>query len=173
MRKEVLISLLLEELAQIRVLVKQVELLLELIRQTENHELRSGLVSGLALHLHSFYTGAERIFYDIARDIDGEVPTSSNWHQQLLEQMNVEIPSVRPPVLSEQTRFELDEFRKFRHVVRSRYAYQLDPQRVQALAAKLPVVSIHLIQECQQFCSQSKQSEQEPEQFSSDEGIWS
>lgn len=173
MRKEVLVSQIEEELAQIQALVRQVELLSELIRQTENHNLRSGLVSGLALHLHSFYTGAERIFYDIARDIDGEVPTRSNWHQQLLEQMSVEIPDVRPPVLVEQTRLELDEFRKFRHVVRSRYAYQLAPERVQALAVKLPLVSYQLIGECQRFCTQIMQFEQDPEQFSSDEGIWS
>jgi hypothetical protein len=58
--------------------------------------------------------------------------------------MSVEIPGVRPPVLVEQTRLELDEFRKFRHVVRSRYAYQLDPEWVQALAVKLPLVSDQL-----------------------------
>ena len=154
MRKEVLVSQIEEEIVQIQALVTQVERVLELIRQTENHELRSGLVSGLALHLHSFYTGAERIFYDIARDVDDEVPTSSNWHQQLLEQMSVEIPDIRPSVLGEQTRLELDEFRKFRHVVRSRYAYQLDPERVQALALKLPFVSEQLIKACQQFCNQ-------------------
>lgn len=171
MNKEVLVSQIEEELAQIRVLMVQVELLLEFIKHTENHDLRGGLVSGLALHLHSFYTGAERIFYNIARDIDGEVPTSSNWHQKLLEQMSVEIPDVRLPVLVEQTRLELDEFRRFRHVVRSRYAYQLDPERVQALAVKLPLVSHQLIGDWQRFCAQSKQSEQEPEQSSSDEGI--
>ena len=60
MRKKVLVlvSQVEEELTQIQALVIQVELLLELIRQTENYNLRSGLISGLALHLHSFYTGA-------------------------------------------------------------------------------------------------------------------
>lgn len=121
MKAEVLVSQIEQELAQMRELITQVEMLLELIRQAENQNIRSGLVSGLALHLHSFYTGAERIFYDIARDIDSEVPTGSDWHRQLLEQMAVEIPEARPPVLAEQTRLELDEFRRFRHVVRSNY----------------------------------------------------
>ncbi len=157
MRKKVLVlvSQVEEELKQIQALVIQVDLLLGLIRQSENYNLRSGLISGLALHLHSFYTGAERIFYDIARDIDGEVPTKANWHQQLLEQMSVEIPAV----LVEQTRLDLDEFRRFRHVVRSRYAYQLAPERVQALAVKLPLVSDRLIGECQRFCTQIMQFE--------------
>lgn len=133
-------------------LVTQVEMLLELIKQAENQNIRSGLVSGLALHLHSFYTGAERIFYDIARGFDDEVPTGSDWHRQLLEQMTVEIPQARPPVLFEQTRLELDEFRRFRHVVRSNYAYKLDPQRIVALAQKLPALFQHLTQDSLGFC---------------------
>ena len=60
MRKKVLVlvSQVEEELKQIQALVIQVDLLLGLIRQSENYNLRSGLISGLALHLHSFYTGA-------------------------------------------------------------------------------------------------------------------
>ena len=146
MKAEVLVRQIEQELTQIRDLITQVEMLVELIMQAENQNIRSGLVLGLALHLHSFYTGAERIFYDIARGFDDEVPTGSDWHQQLLEQMALEIPQARPPVLAEQTRLELDEFRRFRHVVRSNYAYKLDSQRILALAQKLPAVGQHLIQ---------------------------
>lgn len=152
MKPEALICQIEQELTQIRDVITQVEILLELIGQTENQNIRTGLVSGLALHLHSFYTGAERIFYDIARDIDGEVPTASDWHRQLLEQMAVEIQKARPPVLAEQTRVELDEFRRFRHVVRSNYAYKLDPERILALAQKLPALFEHLMQDCLRLC---------------------
>lgn len=61
----------------------------------------------------------------------------------------------------EQTRLELDEFRRFRHVVRSRYAYQLDPARVVELAQKLAGVSQHLMQDCQRFCADLKSLEQD------------
>ncbi len=161
MKEQTLVSQIEQELAQIQELIAQVEMLLELIRLAENQNLRSGLVSGLALHLHSFYTGAERIFYDIARDIDDEVPTGSDWHRQLLEQMTVEIPETRPPVLAEQTWSGMDEFRRFRHVVRSRYAYQLDPDRVQALAEQLSPISQSLIQDCQRFCTELQPSKQQ------------
>ncbi len=81
-----------QELALLQELMIQVAQILELIYKTDNQNIRSGLISGLALHLHSFYTGAERIFYNIARDIDDKLPTGSNWHQELLRQINVEIP---------------------------------------------------------------------------------
>lgn len=163
MKADALVAQIEQELGQIREAIAQVEMLLELIRQTENQNIRIGLVSGLALHLHSFYTGAERIFYDIARDIDGEVPTGSDWHRQLLEQMAVEIQQARPPVLTEQTRLELDEFRRFRHVVRSNYAYKLDPERILALAQKLPALFEHLLQDCLRFCVGLQQQSYPPD----------
>lgn len=66
--------------------------------------------------------------------------------------MSVEFPSLRFSVLSEQTRLELDEFRRFRHVVRSNYAYKLDPERIIALAQKLPALFEHLMQDCLRLC---------------------
>ncbi|MBV8883649.1 MAG: hypothetical protein JO235_06570 [Chroococcidiopsidaceae cyanobacterium CP_BM_RX_35] len=159
-KEAALVSAIEQELALLQELMIQVQQLLELITETNNQNIRSGLVGGLALHLHSFYTGAERIFYDIARDIDDELPTGSNWHEQLLRQMNVKVPTVRQLVLVEQTRLELDEFRRFRHVVRSRYAYQLDPERVVELAQKLIAVNQHLLQDCQRFCTELKSHEQ-------------
>nr|WP_263480261.1 hypothetical protein [Oscillatoria salina] len=43
--------------------------------------------------------------------------------------MAVDIPEVRPSVVSQITYEQLNEFRGFRHVVRSLYAYKLDPDQ--------------------------------------------
>lgn len=99
-------------------------------------------LGGVALNLQSFYTAVERILVVIAKEIDTVIPKEENWHQVLLKQMVVEIPGVRQPVLAIQTQQGLDEFRRFRHVVRSNYAHQLDPELVQALARKLDSSSL-------------------------------
>ena len=70
--------------------------------------------------------------------------------------MVMEIPGTRSAVLAIETYEGLDEFRRFRHVVRSNYAHQLAPDKVQALAGKLRVVSQNLLQDCQQFLTQVK-----------------
>lgn len=44
-------------------------------------------IDGVALNLHSFYSGMEKIFEKIAAKVDGSVPTAPNWHQELLSQM--------------------------------------------------------------------------------------
>ena len=48
-----------------------------------------------------------------------------------------EIPSIRPALISQTSYEKLNEFRGFRHVARSLYAYDLDPQRVIELSNKL------------------------------------
>lgn len=90
-------------------------------------------IDAAALNLHDFYTGLERIFHQIAAIVDASVPSGREWHRDLLRQMCIEIPDVRPNVLSIDTCTALDEFMRFRHVVRNVYAFQLDSERISRL----------------------------------------
>ena len=87
-------------------------------------------LDGVALNLHGFYSGFERIFTHIAETIDGDLPHGEDWHRLLLQQMRNEIPGVRPAVISTETGKILDDLRKFRHVVRNAYTHYLDPARL-------------------------------------------
>lgn len=95
-------------------------------------------LDALALNLHDFYTGLERIFRHIAAAVDGQVPESDEWHRQLLHQMSLEVPQVRPQVLSVEAAQSLDEYLRFRHVVRNIYAFDFDPDRIEPLVTRLP-----------------------------------
>jgi hypothetical protein len=53
-----------------------------------------------SLNLHDVYSGFERVFKQIAATVDGNVPTTAEWHRELLEQMGLDLPKVRPPVLT-------------------------------------------------------------------------
>jgi hypothetical protein len=53
-----------QELTQIQELVAQAERLLNLANKTEDPDYLTGLVSGLALHLHGFYTSAHNLIED-------------------------------------------------------------------------------------------------------------
>lgn len=157
MNASALVSQVEQELIQIQAMVAVTERMLEKVQRTEDRD----YLGTVALNLQSFYTAAERIFLSVARLIDGLVPTGDNWHQQLLEQMGVGISGLRQPVLSETIQLELDEFRRFRHVVRSRYAHQLDPERIIDLAQKLADVSQGFIHDCRAFCEGMRNAEQE------------
>jgi hypothetical protein len=95
-------------------------------------------VDSVALNLHSFYSGLERLFELIARLVDGELPDGETWHRDLLQQMSQDQPSIRPSVISQESAARIDEFRRFRHVVRSAYTLDLVPQKMARLVETLP-----------------------------------
>lgn len=97
-------------------------------------------MDGVALNLHGFYSGLERIFERIALAVDGSVPSGVNWHRELLTQMAIEIPDVRPAVISSELEGNLEEYRGFRHVVRNVYTYRLNPEKIEGLVVRLKIV---------------------------------
>lgn len=99
---------------------------------------------GVALNLHGFYTGVEQIFEDIARTVDGGLPSGAEWHTGLLRQMTVEIEGLRPAVIKAGTRKSLDEYRGFRHIVRNVYAFNLRPARLDELVKDAPACLANL-----------------------------
>jgi hypothetical protein len=93
-------------------------------------------LDAVALNLHGFYGGFERIFDRIAIVIDGARPSGEHWHQALLRQMAEETPGIRPAVISEATHQLLDPYRGFRHVARNVYTFHLDPIRLERLVGR-------------------------------------
>lgn len=51
--------------------------------------------------------------------------------------MGLDLPKVRPPVLSPDSIQRLDEYLRFRHVVRNVYTFSFDPERVGRLVKEL------------------------------------
>uniref|UniRef100_A0A7V4TGK9 Antitoxin n=1 Tax=Candidatus Caldatribacterium saccharofermentans TaxID=1454753 RepID=A0A7V4TGK9_9BACT len=98
----------------------------------------SAYLDSVALNLHGFYSGLERLFELVARHIDGVMPDEKTWHRDLLRRMAKDIAGVRPAVISEGTASALDTFRRFRHLVRNVYAMSLVPERMVGLMSVLP-----------------------------------
>jgi hypothetical protein len=97
-----------------------------------------GYWDAVALNLHSYYTGVEHIFEDIARAVEGSLPSGPGWHLDLLVQMASEVFGQRPAVIRRETRLCLDDYRGFRHIVRNVYAFNIRPARLQELVTGLP-----------------------------------
>lgn len=126
--------------ARILAELKELSALVERIEQGwERSKLKNDdyYLDGVALNLHGFYSGLERIFEKIASTIDGTVPSAANWHQELLNQISIEIPGVRPVVISSELKDLLEDYRGFRHVVRNVYTYQLNPEKMEHLVIKI------------------------------------
>lgn len=97
-------------------------------------------IRGVALCLHDFYNGVEKIFRSIAKELNGGIPKGDNWHNDLLYQMGLSIENLRPPVISRELDKTLREYLGFRHVVRHVYGYDLDYEKINPLLRKFPGV---------------------------------
>ena len=114
-------------------------------------DVQSLYLDSVALNLHGFYTGIERLFELIARHIDESIPSDKNWHRNLLKQMSESNKNYRPAVISKSIFFELDEFRRFRHVVRNVYSTSLAPDRMKTIMNNLPTTWKQLNDELHAF----------------------
>jgi hypothetical protein len=95
---------------------------------------------GIGDIVHDAYTGIERIAEKIAGELGGGVPAGPAWHRQLLEDMTLDLPGLRPPVLAPARAQALDELLRFRHLFRNRYGFELEWRRLRPLLERLPAV---------------------------------
>lgn len=109
----------------------------QVLRSTVN---RDFFVDSVALNLHAFYSGAERLFELVARQVDGQVPQGEAWHQALIQQVAEAQEGIRPAVIGPDSWRDLDDYRRFRHLVRNVYADHLDPERMKDLMDRLAQV---------------------------------
>ena len=93
---------------------------------------------GIANILHDFYTGAEHVFEKISAALDGGIPEGAAWHRELLESMALDLPSLRPPVLTGNGVRLLEEFLRFRHLFRNVYGFELEWDRLKPLLSRMP-----------------------------------
>ena len=119
-----------QSLLDIQRVVDRVENLMEKAKKTGD----DGYLDGVALNLHGFYAGIEHILEDIARSVDKSLPSGPVWHQDLILQMSADSGKLRPPVIRAETRYCLDEYRGFRHIVRNVYTFYFKASRLEELA---------------------------------------
>lgn len=120
-----------DELTKVKQLNKEKEGLLK--EKPSNFSLRAG-----GSILHDFYTGVEKILEDIAKEVDRRVPIGEGWHSELLHQMTLDIPGLRPPVISLNTEKRLREYLGFRHLFRKRYGFELEWGKMRRLLLNMP-----------------------------------
>ena len=97
----------------------------------------SDAVEAAALRLHSFYSGVERALLLISRVVNGGTPSrGEGWHRRLLERMAMNTDT-RPAVLRESTQQQLQEYLRFRHLVRNLYADELKAEPIKQLIVAL------------------------------------
>lgn len=94
-------------------------------------------MDSVALNLHGLYSGLERIFELIARRVDQNMPGGNLWHRELLKQVSQDKGDIRPSVIGSESFYFLDELRRFRHLVRNVYTFNLLPEKIEPMVLGL------------------------------------
>jgi hypothetical protein len=128
-------SRILQELEDLEAVCGRAERALAAARQ--NPADQDFYMDSAALSMHDWYSGLERIMSFIASRLEESTPQGKDWHRELLHQMQLEIPDVRPAVFSKSTVSRLDEHLRFRHVLRNVYSFNLQPERIEVLVSGL------------------------------------
>jgi len=107
--------------------------------------------------LSDFYMASERIFKLIAKEVDEELPETDDWHKKLLRQMSVEIPEIRPAVIDKKLYLLLEEYLKFRHLVRNIYGFQLDYKRFSHLVLDIDTAISEMVKQVNSFLNKMEE----------------
>lgn len=91
-------------------------------------------VRALTFELERWYSAVEAVLERALRALDGSVPDGKRWHDELLRTAAVEVPGLRPPLISAEAVDALREVMCFRYFARHGYDREPNVQRTDELA---------------------------------------
>jgi hypothetical protein len=90
-----------------------------------------------ALKTQQLYTAVEDLLKSTAVTFENNIDSPQSYHIELLKRMKLDIPDIRPAVISEPSFKILDKLRGFRHFIRHEYDYELDKDELLLLQNKI------------------------------------
>lgn len=88
----------------------------------------------LSYYISGVYSFYEDIFIKISNVFENMISDKVMWHSELLNRMALTVEDVRPKVIDEKNLELLNELRRFRHMFRYSYAFELKWEKVKELA---------------------------------------
>ncbi|MHB8076545.1 ribonuclease toxin HepT-like protein [Desulfosporosinus fructosivorans] len=121
------------------------------VLEAEKGSVRGSDLMACAGYLHHYFTACESIFERISRAFDGGLVQDGDYHRELLRSMTLEIPDLRPKIISKDLAEELDEYRRFRHMFRHAYGSELRWRKMEPLAMGVETLTLNLLKELSEF----------------------
>jgi hypothetical protein len=112
------------------------------------------VVEGAAFHVNNFYSAVEDLLRIVAAAFENNIDDVSRWHSELIDRMTLDIPGVRPPLLSAGAAQLLHRLRSFRHFFRHAYRVELNPDEVLENVARTSEVHPLLLADVERFLGQ-------------------
>jgi len=126
------------------------------LQRVEQQTPAKEMVESAGYWMHNLYSAYEDLFKLVSGFWENNVAVDGDFHVNLLKRMILNIPDVRPPLLSAESYRYLNELRGFRHVFRHAYSYGLDDERVMFLLRKTLQKEKSILKDIKTFRSKVK-----------------
>jgi hypothetical protein len=84
------------------------------------------ILESIAYQIHNLYSATEELMKIVATYFENNINESNQWHSLLLQRMKMDIPEIRPALLSLESYSILNSLRGFRHFFRHAYGATLE-----------------------------------------------
>jgi hypothetical protein len=112
----------------------------------------------IGYYISGIYSNFEDIFLKVARVFENKLEDPTQWHTELLNRMSLDVEEVRPALISKKSKVCLDELRKFRHMFRFSYAFELDWEKMLLVVRRWNQCSQQIFKDVENFLSQIDQA---------------
>lgn len=92
-----------------------------------------GRLEAAAFELARAYNAVEQMLIRIARAFENHFEKDGGWHEALLRRLTLRIAGIRPALFGGEVKQDLDQLRRFRHVVHHAYDLTLREDRIAEL----------------------------------------
>jgi hypothetical protein len=106
-----------------------------------------------AFQLARLYNIVEQMALRIAKAFENNIDDEHGWHMELLRRLSIEIPGVRPALVSTELLADLQDLRGFRHIVRHAYDLILKKDKMIPLLDAAERAAVRLPAACESFFS--------------------
>ena len=104
-------------------------------------------LTAMSASIQKCYSGSERIVKNVLQELDGSIPSSNDWHRQLIERARNVGPHGRPPLFGDELAKVFHDLRSFRQRETNSFIQDIDPKIVLDKAAFM-VNAVHSLAEC-------------------------
>ncbi len=120
-------------------------LILKLSSQKASQRIREdhpGHLEACGYELHRFYNVLEKSLERLCQAFENHFDKKGDYHERLLERLQLEIPQVRPAFIPPTYKNALRELKGFRHLFRHAYDLEFRPDRLLELTAHAEKISV-------------------------------
>lgn len=97
-----------------------------------------------------YYTCVETFLFRCSQTFENNLE-QEKWHKSLLQKMSLDIPNIRPAILSKESFEMLDEFLRFRHFRRYYFNFSYDWDKIDLLSKKYDDLHPYIKEDIQIF----------------------